>query len=160
MKAGNNRKLLILSALVIIVWGIIIVKVRDVIKPSEVKSDSINGDQEQFVDRVPEITNEILADYEDPFLRTQASKPVGNVVPKGGNKSKKSEKKPELPWPTIRYLGPIKGSDSDKRFAMVSINQKEKFVKTGQVVDGVTIGKIFVDSIFVSYQGATKMVLK
>lgn len=58
----------------------------------------------------------------------------------------------------IKYIGLLKNNDTGTQTAMMSINGKSVFVKTNDMIDGMTIKKIFKDSIIIK-KGREKLVI-
>ena len=109
---------------------------------------------------------DLLLNYADPFFKKTRRKkaPVQKkvIVKKRSIRQKKPEKKPEkiIVWPTIKYQGIMKSSNSAKKTALVTIDNRVALVKDLQEVDNIKVLQIFQDSIQLKYEDEIKSFYK
>lgn len=155
----NKKTLYILLPLVAVIWGIIFYRIFSGVSN---KNDAPGLKQTFFNDTsvaVAADTFTLIADYRDPFLgrlpsseKPQirvASQPRPAPVPL-----------PPTQWPAISYSGLVKNQKSNKLVALVNINNQGSLMAPGQVLNEVTLLKVFKDSIEVQYRGEKKIVRK
>jgi len=154
----NKKVVILLLILAAGIWGTVIYRIFKTVhkedtvqrKPAESKPDFSS---------LPD-TFSIVADYRDPFLGKR-------VVPQSLKKVTTPVVKPKpepvastIKWPALSYSGIIKNKNDAKELALVKIDQKEFIMRTGEVMQGVQLSKIFKDSIVVLYQKEKKVIMK
>ena len=157
----NKKAIYFLLPLVLIIWGIIIYRIF---------FDTISINNSEILSRgIPlKIVKEnvdtfsIYADYGDPFLdylweydesevEQDPSEIVETII----------EKPPVLVnWPSISFGGIVKNQKSNKQVVVVNIEESGHLMKIGDVVMGVTLKKVFNDSIQVVYEKEVKTISK
>lgn len=121
-------------------------------------NDSINYSVEHLV---PD-TYQLLLDYPDPFLGSgkvvttsnrstaPASTPPVHVEPAIA---------PATTWPEIRYAGLVKSPKDGKTVGFISVDNVSFFVKDGDALGNVLVGRIWKDSVLLT-MGKEKKVVK
>ena len=140
------------------IWGTVIYRIfKTVRKEDTVQIKPVESKPGFF--SLPD-TFSIVADYRDPFLGKR-------VLPQSPKKVTTPVVKPKpepmvsmVKWPAVSYSGIIKNKSTDKELALVKIDQKEFIMRTGEVMQGVQLSKIFKDSIVVLYQKEKKVIAK
>jgi hypothetical protein len=138
----NKNLLYILILGTLLIWGVILYKIMNVIGSEK---DELNSEKNYIamVDKNESLpdTFTILANYTDPVVELQ--KPI--VI---------------TPWPAIVYLGVIKNQKSNKQFVMVQINNQSNAMKLGEIIEGVTLLKVYKDSVEVKFNKEKKFIKK
>ena len=63
-------------------------------------------------------------------------------------------------WPGISYNGMIKNQQSDKQLGIVVVNGQSNIMRSGDTYMDVTIGKLYKDSVEISYKNIKKTIHK
>ena len=157
----NKKVIYFLLPLVLIIWGIIIYRVF---------SDTVKIDNSQILSKDDHFktvkknadTFSIYADYSDPFLdylweddESVFEKDFTEEYDTGLEKPEKS-----VSWPKISFGGIVKNQKSNKQIMIITIDQSGHLMKVGDIVMGVTLKKVFNDSIVVAYEKEMKTVSK
>ena len=103
----------------------------------------------------------LALDYPDPFFKNSFPKErvAGTAISKPKlpvPKVPKKAKKP-IPFPPVLYKGTVR---ADRSVVVVSVNGKVKNMAVGEELDGVTLVKIFQDSIHIRFEKEEKTILK
>lgn len=166
----KNKKLLyILLPLALIVWGVIIYKITESLKaPAEnkLKASTLNIHKRNDV-QVPD-TFQLLLNYTDPFLSSLAiqKKEIFSVSPSKHPVSyipmhKAAPTKAsviQVEWPQVLYTGLIENRIKKARVAMLRIGEAEHLISEGQTYEGVTLMKIYGDSLKIMYKKEEKFI--
>jgi hypothetical protein len=151
----KNKKLLyVLLPAVIGIWALIFYRVFAAVKPGNdtdsVTVTNIGKDNEALISD----TFQLIADYRDPFLGTLIDdKPVRSNGPVVITEAKPVIPKPypvQAPWPSVSYSGMIRNQHSSVQLAMLQVNGQSYTVRSGEIIEGIQILKVFRDSIEVS----------
>lgn len=109
-------------------------------------------------------TFELLLDYRDPFLEDVVRKtPPPNSQSKNAVTVAKKTLPPPTPaasWPTLSYSGLVRHSGSERSVGFLSVNGNSHFVKSGDVVEGLRVGKVWKDSVEVVMGRETRNIRK
>src|ERR1700757_310240 len=149
-KMKGKKGVYIMLPLVLGIWVMIIYKVYK----------TINGNKENPVFHMQDglVTSAkheldtfvIVASYRDPFLdkivseqQIERKNNISNIVPK----NTQSFAKIIAPWPSINYVGIIKNKKSSKQTILVQLNGKEMILKEGDRAEGLTLCRVYKDSI-------------
>lgn len=149
----NKKTVYFLLFLTLIIWGIIITRFYSSLKQDAqplVNNENIVELKGEFVSS----DFKIIANYRDPFLGEFKGKENSTIAIANKAIPSTPRKNPSLTqWPSIKYLGSISNGDKKKQIVMIAINGKERIMKQKDLIDGVTLGKIYRDSIEVVYNG-------
>ncbi len=156
----NKKVVYLLLVVVVLIWGIIFYRIFSTVGASDNNTNSLNNHAKSEVDKNANDTFNIDGNYRDPFLgNMQVDKPVIlSTAPKQVVKEEKVVQK--LAWPSIEYGGMIKNQKSNKQLVLVQINGQNNLMKTGDIVAGVQLMKIYKDSLEVSFQKEKKWIKK
>ncbi|OFZ01407.1 MAG: hypothetical protein A2491_19650 [Bacteroidetes bacterium RIFOXYC12_FULL_35_7] len=175
----KNKKLrYILLPLVLIVWGLVFYKVYEYVKedPLPINEQIKKNSKKTHLNTRDTIL--LVADYRDPFLGKiihqisfENSNEVTNRIyekksSSGGEKENlkiKQENKAITKtnnWPTVIYSGIIINQKNSKKTALLKINNKEKMVSEGEIIDDMKIEKIYPDSLILKLNDGYRNVLK
>lgn len=106
----------------------------------------------------------LIANYRDPFLG-RAAAPVRNIstTPNTTNRTQTPVVAPPppvaMPWPEIRYGGFVKKAGQDAAAGFLVISGGSEIVRQGQQVAGLTVGRVWRDSVEV-FRGKEKRIIK
>ncbi len=161
----KNKKLSwILVPGVLAIWAAIAWQVYNTMK------DDDSFQQEKQVAVVPlnasslsPDTFTLLLDYRDPFLDGLVKKkpaPVANTEHHAAASKKNAPLPEESPWPSIKYSGLVRQPNTDRMVGFLTIDGATHFVKSGDVVGVIQVGKVWKDSIQVSFGKASQVVKK
>lgn len=109
-------------------------------------------------------TFKLLLDYRDPFLYDVVRKPPptnsqsNNAAPAA--KKTLPPPPPAATWPTLSYAGLVRHSGSERSVGFLSVNGNSHFVKTGDAVEGLRVGKVWKDSVEMVMGKETRIVRK
>lgn len=165
----KNKPLTIsLLVAVVAIWAWIIFSVFDYMESPEVAATK----KKTVVSTIKKETNTaeyVLAlNYKDPFLKKEYfsltnqnqsaqnnNRPPGNNSPAVASVKREpkesSVSKPEIPAPTISYVGRIQNAKSNKPIAILQIADREYMMQVGEENNGVMLKKIMSDSVQVMF---------
>jgi hypothetical protein len=105
-------------------------------------------------------TFSIHSDYRDPFLDKSIPKKDPSDAPAKVSIPVAPVVKMALVWPAITYSGIIKNQKSNKEMVLVQINGQDFMAKAGETKNGVTLFKVYRDSIEVHFSKEKKIIHK
>ena len=151
----------LLIAVVVFVWGLILVRVFKIFKDPEIfynPNTSVNSHpkSENEID-----TFTIKANYSDPFLRQTYS---NNRSDDSSQSSKKrvitpvNKQEIKVIWPNIIYNGIVSNSAGNIASILETINGTNYILNKGDITNEVEIQSITPDSIMLKYRNAVKFV--
>ena len=158
----NKKAIYVLLPLVLLIWSLIIYR----IVAGTSSGDSFSGTSNAFsfaLEQEKADTFSLVADYTDPFLdhlweyqeagAQEAEDPVleQTVV---------QSQPVYINWPRVAFSGLVKNQKSNKQVVLVSISDRSHLMKVGDKIDGVSLQKVFADSIVVSYEKEVKTISK
>ncbi len=148
----KQKKLIyVLLPLMILIWGLVIYRIFGFIDGNDspdIQPVHLPDTGDETVKLPDSFT--IKADYRDPFLKN-----VNYTPPPKKTKTPVKVKKPKKPavnWSFVQYKGRITNQNSGKTIAVLEINKKRYLVAKGDSAAGVTLLKIFPDSVQVGYR--------
>lgn len=157
----SKKNLYFLIPAVLFIWGFIIYRIVDF-------TDDGDADFTPRTYATPLRESEEAEQYKlkprypDPFLKRLANNAVEDdfedETPEIQPQSKE-ETAPELVL-NIRYRGFIKASGTDRRIALLVIDGKEVFLKSGDQHNAYVIGQIRVDSLSIGMEDKVRWVRK
>lgn len=155
----KNRKLLMLSGLVIGIWGLIGYRVLAYL--DEDTTLRYATPKAPPADTVSQVSYALALSYPDPFLKTRSLPPVQPAKPVQRMLSPR-KKKPDavvptvmIDWSKVKYLGLMSNTSRKIRTATVRLDGKDYFVKEGETLQEIMVLEARPDSIWVS-MGNTK----
>lgn len=153
----KNKKLTyILIPVAIIVWGGIILRIVGF--NTNDSNSSAQNENTQYSDTLEFEKNdfELVTNYRDPFLGKfiKGTHSISKKPVKSKKVNPKPKKKEVIVWPHIDYDGSI--SNDSRVIAVLKINQKKFLLQQGEEMNGLTIKKVFKDSVLISYKKETK----
>jgi hypothetical protein len=162
MELLRNRKLLILSVLVIAVWGLVGYRIYNQLDEApEPKPEHTSRMQAQTVAAAN--TYVLALSYPDPFLRQQL-KPAATKKTASGPRIQRPvvHATPSLMinWSVLRYLGVMSNATRKKQTAIVRYNGSDFIVGIGGEIDGFKVLEIYGDSIRIGMETQTKYIKK
>jgi hypothetical protein len=152
----------ILLPAVLLIWGLLAWKIYAAMKddsdaPFVADAPTLSTSQHTTI---PD-TYQLLLDYPDPFL-TAKKTPVRNAAsPKPKSTAAPAANITPVPsptWPELRYAGLVQSHG--KTLGFLSVNGESHFVKTNDVIDDLTVQKIWKDSVLVMRGKEKKVVRK
>lgn len=167
----NKKITYILIPLVAIIWGFVIFKIFNYTDDGGNYNQNISNSLKFKEENAVVDTFTIVANYIDPFLGKFASSYRNQDIEiSEENNSENIVKKPEinkivapkpfLRWPQIEYGGIVYNSKTQKKLALVKINNQEQLAKIGDAFNKVKLLEIFPDSIKVQFETETKTINK
>ncbi len=155
----NKKALYLLIPAVIIIWGIIAYKIiiglnsDDNIMPADFSTKQTNKVRQETSNNYT-----LIASYRDPFLGiVQKTTSVINHDTIKRNIIKPIQKT-EILFPNIVFFGCIKNKMSNKEFAIIKVDGKERTMGIGESEQGIEIKKIYKDSIVISFNNVLKTI--
>lgn len=160
---GNRRTTYLMLAVVLGIWGLIgwriwkglqgkedPIAVTDMSRPKK-QSDLVS---DQFT---------LIANYRDPFLGktfVDDDRPaVATPRPNTATVQVTTPAVTEVPWPELHYYGFVRQSSQEAMTGFLSISGSSHFVKAGQVIEGLTISRVWLDSVEV-VRGKEKRIVR
>lgn len=144
-------------AVVAVIWGIIVYKIF--FKPKESETDDFilpTKTQTKQIDTTQSFA--LIADYRDPFLKTQYKL----VAKRDTHIVKKEIPKPEIKqtvyWPVVQYKGLI--SSKSTKIGVAIVNYKQHLVMKGDKFDNIVVVNMYPDSIKLRIEKETKTFIK
>jgi hypothetical protein len=152
----KNRVNIILIVVVVSIWGFVALKATGNLFASE---DTLTQTDDSALPEVQEpkkLTDEKLQlNYNDPFLgnsyKSEVKSPVNNSSVKIKNQKTKVEKIVSKEFPPVKFFGLVRNTGTNKMVAIVSVNNQEKRMLSGETFNEVKLEKITRDSILVSW---------
>ncbi|MBI1286285.1 MAG: hypothetical protein GC178_01790 [Flavobacteriales bacterium] len=144
----DKKTLVVLIPALIIVWGMIIYRLVETFSEDD-PTVEIFARTEAPVES-EHITYALQLDYPDPFLKAEIRKAVVKDVKKSSTKPQKKpvqRKVRETPAPKLRYNGRVENRTSNEERHLISINGNPHIVALNELVDEVTLQKVFTDSV-------------
>jgi hypothetical protein len=156
----KNRKVILLGALVVAIWGYIGYKI-------------VSGMGEETYGDLPLVVRtrsvetkkvepySLVLSYPDPFLKkTQPSN--SKATPKAAPRKLRKEEPPKvivnIRWERLSFEGAVYNTSRNSVVAMISIDGVEHMLKKNESIDDFTISEIYRDSIKVDALGFTKYI--
>jgi len=159
-KRGLN---ILLILLLVIIWFFVFKKTYTLIDTNEVVTIPFN-------EPIPKIESKKLVreDYifeplvRDPFTQKAKAKAIYKTK-KRKSKNDKVKKKlipqsDKLTWPKIQYFGFVQNSKKTTVMSLLKIDNRIHRVRKGNIVQDLTIVKVFNDSIIVKYNSVLKTI--
>ncbi len=121
------------------------------------QTDTTTSTSEFFLD-----TFELDLSYRSPFgnvKRKVAIRPISRPATINSN-NRKPLKKVMVSWPVITYHGIVKNNTGKKIVAITQLNGKSSLVQQGDIINNLTVVKIYKDSIRFRYEGELRTFTK
>jgi hypothetical protein len=161
MEFLKNKKLLILSILVIGIWGVIGYRIYDQVQEDTPATVRPSRTPMQTVAKTNTYT--LSLSYPDPFLRQQV-KPVAaakkSVTPKVQRPVVAAAPSVIINWSLLQYMGMISNATRKKKTAIVRYNGNDYIVGEGEKIDGFNVLEVHADSIRFGMDSQTKYIKK
>lgn len=168
-----NRRIIntILIFLMIVIWALVFNKVFKIYRPDTANQMDDFSEISQIEKDLSfsKDTFNLKKIEKDPFLGTvkKVRKRKVNIAKDKHKPSlktrvqtiKKKENK-KTNWPKINYFGHLKGSSSSSKLILIKIDNKLHKVREGELIDNISIRKVYRDSIKVHMNGDFKMIKK
>ena len=162
----NKRITYLLLTLVALIWGMVIYRIV-----FSKNNDVQLAIEDQFILSEKNNDNsldsfEIIAKYRDPFLGTRIISNSQSIVNNNSENSNKNRKvkniiiKEEINWPIIKFSGIIHQTTKMTIVGLLTINNVEYIVRSGEEVEQVRVNSIYRDSIVLLYKNEMKTVNK
>lgn len=159
----NKKTLWILVPAVLAIWGMIGWKVYAAMQnPDEEYVELPLTESDVDSSFVPE-NYELDLNYRDPFLGEQIRTTPVRQSSENGTSNKnisKPELTPPIQAPVLHYYGLVQETSTGKTVGFLRINSETHFVKAKDVIEGVTVLRIWSDSVEVSFGNLKSVVRK
>jgi hypothetical protein len=152
---------IILLVLLIVIWGGVIYKHfgRSIVvkgTPENISGQLLDITKKNFV----KDTFQLHLTNKNPF---KTAKPSSHTKPKAITKplikvKPKARTKPK--WPNMTYHGFVKGNKNNTRLVLLKIDNKLYRKREKETIKGITLIKVYNDSLKVSYQNNIKHIKK
>ncbi|WP_131248802.1 hypothetical protein [Aquimarina atlantica] len=167
-----NKKILnsVLIFFMLVIWAIVFNKIFKFFG-NNVEESNVSVNPITIVDprmNFSKDTFDLRKVERDPFLgkyvvsrtkkRKTNTKLVSNNRPKKTNITPKNSVK--KPWPKLSYHGYVKGSKSTSELILIRMNNKFYKIREGDMLEDISVKKIFRDSIIIKRSRESKTVLK
>ncbi|MBT1710553.1 hypothetical protein KK062_20075 [Fulvivirgaceae bacterium PWU5] len=161
MEFLKNKKLLILSVLVVGIWGIIGYRIYDQMQDDAPVAVRPSRTPVQTVAETNTYT--LSLSYPDPFLRQQVKPVVAvkkSVAPKVQRPVVATAPSVMINWSLLQYRGMISNATRKKKTAIVQYSGKDYIVGEGEEIDGFKVLEVHADSIRFGMDSQTKYIKK
>ena len=149
----NKRIVFILLPVTLLIWVIIGYRIYSSLNKEPTFQEIIAGKKSPPENNISIENFAIVGNYIDPFLKGNVAKNNGRgktaIIPS-------PQKGTTAQWPTIKYGGLIRKQQSNRQFAMISINGKDRIMKVNDCLEEVCLNKIYNDSIEMIFKGVKK----
>ena len=165
----KNKINIILISVVISIWLLVGLKATGNLFSNEEVTDAEDEMVLSDTKSPQKLMNEkLLLNYRDPFLgleyqvstnnsNSQVSVNNSNVSRNNRNQRKEIPITKEIP--PVKFFGLVRNTGTNKMVAIVSVNNQEKRMLTGETFNEIKLEKITKDSILVSW-GKNKLYVK
>ncbi len=149
----------------LVIWAIVFNKIFNFLG-SNAEEDSISVNPITIVDprmNFSKDTFNLRKVERDPFLGkyTTSRDKRRNTKLVSNNRHKKTPKNNiTKPWPKLSYHGYIKGVKSTSELILIRMNNKFYKIREGDMLEDISVKKIYRDSIIVKRKKESKTVLK
>ncbi|WP_101448361.1 hypothetical protein [Aquimarina sp. MAR_2010_214] len=102
----------------------------------------------------------------DPFLgkytisRGKKRKTNTNLVPRRKKINSIPKNNINKPWPKLSYHGYVKGAKSTSELILIKMNNKFHKIREGDILEDISVKKIYRDSIIIKRSRESKTILK
>lgn len=159
----NKKAIYILLPAVILIWGLVAYRIYSSV--SDEKNIPIT--QSNIFAEKPAIVNDTFSihnNYRDPFLdktNLWQAQEIGNSNPVKQTEVVKEVKQAEvIRWPVILFSGLVKNQKSNKQIVLMTINGTSHLMKQGEQIAGISLTKVYKDSVEVTYEKEKKVIKK
>jgi hypothetical protein len=152
----------IMLLFVAFIWGKIIYDIVTAKKESTVEFNNSNIDHETSELFLQVELIDLNLNYPDPFLKTsKKTQPVPkiNSDTKKTKPNKSPDKEIQIKWPSIEYKGLIANAKGNSR-GVFRWDGKDEVFAVGEEHMGISILKMWKDSVELKYQDVNKMLYK
>ena len=152
--SSSKIKNIVLSVIVIAVWGVIAFKIVSYFKNSSVvelptpnvfKTAGIKVKRDKFT---------LDASYRDPFLNEMKEK---TLKPDQNRDFDFQKSKPQIKWPEIKFNGIIETSSKIKKVGLLQVDKRAYLINEGDSVVKISVVKIYKDSLRLKYSNEVKV---
>lgn len=159
----NKKTLYFLLSAAILIWGLVFYRIFSAV----ISENSTNLPLENIsvdIEKTTLDTFSIYADYNDPFLKKNWS--FIDEVKLESNKSQKKNKETIekqqqiINWPKISYGGLVKNQKSNKQVVLLTIDGNSHLMNAGETISGISLIKVFTDSIEVLFEKDKRFIKK
>lgn len=158
---NNKVTRIFLLAAALVVWGIIVYRL--IVSFSDKSDGTIisNNHPTTSTKQMPD-TFSLLLNYADPFLAstTLSHQKIQSTKPIVRSASIPKQEKATTPIPLVKYYGLITNKKTQKLVAIINISGKQYLAKQGEVINNITILKMYNDSILINYGQNKKWIHK
>lgn len=158
---------ILLAAIVLGLWGTVMYKyVNRFFYSENTQALAEKNFDLNLPNKIQKDTFELKPLGNDPFLNKSYTKPlvrtptIASYVPKPKVKPQPIKPKTVAPFPIVKYFGFIKSSEKKEELILLKINNTLHKTRLNGNCDGVTIKKIFRDSILVVFEKETRVIKK
>jgi hypothetical protein len=151
---------ILLLILVFVIYGGVFSKLFGK-KQLEVKASDYNY---SFNTQIPKFdikrnSFDINSVEKDPFRINKKSKQL-NTVSKGNKSTNPTQNIKKKSWPRISFFGFVKNDLKFTRLALVKVGNKLYRKREGEVIDNITIVKVYSDSIKLKFENENKIITR
>lgn len=157
---NNKAVTYVLLAAVAAIWGWVIFKLVSGGSSDEINNNAFNTNVKTETSNAQLDTFSLIADYRDPFVIKYVSVNDAEDLNLEEDKQKNEKIKPRIDWPSIKYGGTVKSKTSEKRIALVNIEEKPYLLSVGETAQEVLITAIYSDSLMVKFKSEEKVIVK
>lgn len=144
----SKRTVYLLIILVLIIWGLI---VKKIFFSSDDTVSAIQPKQSAGIKSANKLSDTLLLNYQDPFLKTSRSKETPfNKIAARQQSALQPAANPAKPKPDIllQYVGYVIDKNKNATSYIIRINGNQQTMKQGDNINGLKLTKVTADSLF------------
>lgn len=169
---GKKKINIVLIIVVLGLWGAVVYKaVSQYFFSEKLAAKTTNYSADLDLRQINKDTFRLEKVIRDPFLNKQSQNQIIVVSEIKRKYSKPVYEKPKtvipvikpkqyVNWPSISYYGYVRSKEKNEEFFLVKINQKVHKFRINEEVEGVTLKKVYKDSIEFDFNKEKKIIKK
>lgn len=162
----------VLLVAVACIWGIIIYQIvtrANANDGSDVYVAGVEEPMQKLGSSIQKDSFDLILNYKDPFgKRLKSNKPKVTTTSTGPRvrarplpkPKEKEEKEEKIVWPEVRYQGLMQSRNSNTQTALLTLQGRSEIVHENDIVSGLTIERVYQDSIRLKFKDESKVFVK
>lgn len=160
MKKSNKAVTYLLIAAVVAIWGGSIYQGYKYWGPANTDNSVVDNIVKTETSNAQLDTFSLIANYRDPFVIKYVSVNIAADINLEEENAKKVVVKPIVTWPAIKYGGTVKNKVSEKKVALVNVNEKNYLLAIGDTAQEIRVMAIYTDSLMLFYKSELKAIIR
>jgi len=156
----DRRKQILLIVATIVIWGVIAYQFFSIVAPE----DPVVAPRKAVLalaDTVEQEGYQLIVSYRDPFIRSREKIQNKKIVaPSQEVRRENSAPAVQINLDGFRFLGSVENEETKEKVALVNFQGKMHMLRKNDVIQGVSIIKVFKDSVHVSVNNQKKVIYR